>query len=136
MSNLFDDFQSFEFPTKTSAVYALGIESKNQFVPFYIGETTDLDRRISEYLNPNFDAPTDFRVGEAIKYLKARGYVVIFKFKLSDNPEEEEKAYTERTEKEITDKLLRGSYDYKTSDPEAERKRAWSEVDEFLRGIP
>jgi hypothetical protein len=59
-----------------SAIYAVGVESENHFVSFYIGQTPNLLRRISEYLNPDFDAITDFTVGNAIKYAKEEDRIV------------------------------------------------------------
>jgi len=123
-----------------SAVYALGVESKSQFVPFYDGQTTNLLRRISEYLNRDFDATTDFTVGKAIECVKENGRSVIFKFKLSDNPIEEAKRYIERTSSEITNKLLNTregrTYDYKTVNPKEMEKQIKTWVKEFLSENP
>jgi len=123
-----------------SAVYALGVESKSQFVPLYVGQTTNLLRRISEYLNPDFDATTDFTVGKAIERIKENDRIVVFKFKLSESPREEEKRYTQRTEKEITRELLNRwkgrTYDYNKTNPKEVEKQIKTWVKDFLSENP
>jgi len=61
----------FDFPRRHNAVYVFFCVYDNIERPFYIGETDSFSSRMGDYLRANFKAPTDFKVGEAIRYLMA-----------------------------------------------------------------
>jgi hypothetical protein len=50
-------------------IYVIVIEGAGALFPLYVGRTSRLLGRIGDYQAAHFQAPTDFRVGEAIKYL-------------------------------------------------------------------
>jgi hypothetical protein len=59
--------------------------------PFYVGQTERISGRMDDYRLANFTACTDFRVGEAVKYLKStKNYRVIVRYRRSADPRKEE----------------------------------------------
>ena len=63
-----------------------GVES-----PFHVGQTKRLSGRMDDYRLAYFKACTDFRVGEAVKYLNdIKDYPVIVKYRASTDPPKEE----------------------------------------------
>ncbi len=77
-TNRFDGFTAVDFPLSTRSfpktpdryVYVFcwirdGVES-----PFYVGQTKRLPGRMNDYRLAQFAACTDFRVGEAVRYLR------------------------------------------------------------------
>jgi hypothetical protein len=53
-------------------------------VPFYVGETNVLPARLGDYCRAAFAASTDFKVGEAAKYLSAvKHRRIVLKYKRS-----------------------------------------------------
>lgn len=68
MLNL-DCFESnvVEFPARQNVVYVLFHGDPGK--PFYVGETESFTGRMADYIRAAFGAPTDFKVGEAIRYL-------------------------------------------------------------------
>jgi hypothetical protein len=59
--------------------------------PFYVGQTQRLSGRMDDYLSASFQASTDFRVGEAVKYLHdVKKYPVVVKYRASTDPPKEE----------------------------------------------
>ena len=73
MITALENFETLEFRTKHPSVYVVGFKSTDTFTPFYVGETGNLTCRCADYIRAQFKAPTDFRVGAAIKCLEARG---------------------------------------------------------------
>jgi hypothetical protein len=74
---LFRDFVSVEWSACGSSVpsgpgthvYTLIVEAGTIRFPLYVGQTGRLLGRVGDYQTAQFAAATDFRVGEAIKYL-------------------------------------------------------------------
>lgn len=60
-----------DFPEKKNVVYVLfcTLESDGDSKPFYVGETASFTGRMTDYFRATFAATTDFKVGEAIRYL-------------------------------------------------------------------
>src|SRR5208337_3975698 len=72
--------------------------------PFYVGQTERLSGRMDDYRLASFKAGTDFRVGEAVKYLNGiNNYPVIVKYRASTDPPKEEHEITR-------DLLLEGTW--------------------------
>jgi len=77
---------------------------------------------MNDYNLANFKAATDFCVGEAVRYLKAKNYRVVVRHKPTSDPRKEERALIRRL-------LVSGAwlvnclprYDYRTDD-EAEQR--------------
>lgn len=86
----FKDFNVLDFPENIKVVYVIFFVKDNKEVPFYVGETGRFLGRISDYISANPKASTDFKVGEAIKYLQEKGYKIIIKYKPSENRGEEQ----------------------------------------------
>ena len=85
---------SFPEPgTSGGYVYVLfwtTLEGSN--IPFYVGQTKRLRNRMWDYCEAQFSACTDFRVGEAVKYLREKGHRVTVGYKTSDHPRIEERS--------------------------------------------
>ena len=66
------DFEHvIDFPQRGNLVYVHFYvrDGMNDGKPFYVGETGSFIGRMSDYLRATFAAATDFKVGEAIRYL-------------------------------------------------------------------
>lgn len=76
-----------------------------------------------DYCTAQFQACTDFRVGEAIKYLREhKGCRITLRYKASDNPPKDERELI-RELQVSGPRLLNGlvAYDYQATKPETER---------------
>jgi hypothetical protein len=102
--------------------------------PFYVGQTQRFSGRMDDYRLANFKACTDFRVGEAVKYLEdINKYHIIVKYRASTDPGKEEHEI-------IRELLLEGvrllnclpSYDYPTAKEGDERNAAQRLRDIFI----
>lgn len=89
----FSTFEEMEFPKHRDIVYVLHyIQGEGaKTIPFYVGESSRHVGRFGDYVSANFTAATDFKVGEAVKYLREKGLRVVIKFQESHNRKEEEK---------------------------------------------
>lgn len=65
-------------------------------IPFYVGQTNGLLRRMNDYRLANFTACTDFCVGEAIKYLRNKNYQIRVRYNPSPDPQRQEKVIIRR----------------------------------------
>jgi hypothetical protein len=126
-----NDFTSEEWITCSASpkdvpgnhVYVLVVENSGQSIPLYVGQTSRLAGRIGDYVAAPWSASTDFRVGEAIKYLRDKGCTLHFHYKVSSE-------HTKAEKDMIRDLLLSGhlllnflgGYDYTTAKKEDERK--------------
>ena len=127
-----EDFSVMDFPpTKNSlpgpphgCVYILCWVADGVETPLYVGQTDRFSGRMNDYCLANFNACTDFCVGEAVKYLKsAKNYRVTVRYRPSLNPGKEEKAI-------IRGLLVSGvrllnclpRYDYRTDSKAEERE--------------
>jgi hypothetical protein len=104
-------------------VYAIIVTGDNSPFPLYVGQTGRLCGRIGDYTMAEFHAPTDFRVGEAIKYLRTQKMCrVDFFYRPSEAHLQDEKVL-------IREFLLAGytllnflaAFDYKTANRDEER---------------
>ena len=75
MSNdelLLEGFQEFQFSPRpdrhVGGVYVWTLKTRNCEVPFYVGMTTRFFGRLDDYFWASPQAPSDFRVGEAIRF--------------------------------------------------------------------
>jgi len=82
---MLNDFIFLDFPENTSAIYVIVIVKEKKEIPLYVGKTARLYGRIGDYGTAGFKASTDFKVGEAIKYFREKGYKIIIKYKFSDD---------------------------------------------------
>jgi len=77
LESLFDTFESVDWGSCHSSIpngsgthiYALIVGTGTQRFPLYVGQTRQLLGRVGDYQAASFHAPTDFRVGDAIRYL-------------------------------------------------------------------
>ena len=126
----FEGFSVVDFPlaegfslSPGGYVYAFFWVADGVETPFYVGQTNRLPGRMNDYRLANFTAPTDFCVGEAVKYLKGtKNYRIVVRYRSSPDPAKEEKTI-------IRSLLVSGvwlvnylpRYDYRT-DSEAEER--------------
>ena len=128
----FDEFEEVELLNHSNIVYVI-FYTKDSItpVPFYVGETSRPYGRIADYLSAQFSASTDFKVGEAVKYLQELGFPVVLKFRKSDSRKYEEKLILDSLRcKFLLLNDLQG-YDYTIADKGIERKK----VQEFINQI-
>jgi|SRR5665213_2235856 len=104
-------------------IYVIIVTANNGQFPLYVGQTCRLCGRIGDYVTAQFHAPTDFRVGEAIKYLRTqKSCRVDFFYRPSEAHLQDEKDL-------IREFLLAGytllnflaAFDYKTANRDEER---------------
>jgi hypothetical protein len=128
----FDGFSSVDFlPINRELpafVYVLFWISESGEVPFYVGQTTRIWGRMDDYYWATFSAATDFRVGEAVRHLGARGYRVIIKYKATREPLKDEAAIIDDLRpclkaegRELLNDL--SGFNYRVADELAERSR-------------
>jgi hypothetical protein len=131
---MFADFDSLEYPVDvrglgefpgrgTSHVYAIFCVVEGREIPIYIGRTTRLSERMGDYWSKNFAAPTDFRVGEAIVYLRDEKKLrILVRYKQCSQPARDEYVAIRNLQTSGT-RLLNDltSYRYKDADPTEER---------------
>ena len=139
----FEGFTTVDFPPPNGSlpgppqgfVYVFFWIDDGVEVAFYVGETGRLAARINEYCMAGFGACTDFRTGEAIRYLiGVKKRRIILKYRPSKNQKEDEKQL-------IRDLLLSGvrilnsfpGYDYRYADKAEERQAVQNYCDMFVR---
>jgi len=129
-----DNFVEIPFPANGDIVYIIGIKRGNRFHPFYIGQSSRNIGRFGDYLKANFSAPTDFKVGEAIKYFFKKRCEVVIKYRESQNRTEDENALIKKYKESGASLLnvLQG-YDYRRDDESKEREKVQEFVDNFLK---
>ena len=133
MKEKIKDFITLEFPKNISAVYVIFFVKNNKEAPFYVGETGRFLGRISDYISANFKASTDFKVGEAIKYLQGKGYKIIIKYK----PSEDRKRDQNEIIKDFQNSGCRllnelSGYDYKKANENEKREITKRFIDNIL----
>ena len=126
------NFCAVDFPPKEDEllahgeghVYVICWKAEGRDVPFYVGQTERLKGRMCDYQSAQFAACTDFRVGEAIRYLKhEHGFRIVVLYKKSEDPRHDE--YTLIRDLQLAGlRLLNSlpSYDYRRADKEEERQ--------------
>lgn len=130
-----EEFDVVDFQPRSGPgfVYILYWVSGEKHVPFYAGQTQAIWGRLNDYYWADFQAPTDFRVGEAVKYLHAKGLRIMVKYKVSDDRWKEERS-TIREFRAQGVHLLNDlpSYDYRTSKEDVERSRIQGDIDKLI----
>jgi len=105
-------------------VYILCWKANGRDVPFYVGQMNRLRERMGDYQSGQFVACTDFRVGEAIRYLRdQRSVRIVIRHKESRDPVMDE--YTLIRDLQLSGlRLLNSlpSYDYLKADHDEERR--------------
>jgi hypothetical protein len=115
-------------------VYVLCWLEGSKEIPFYVGQTQAIWGRMNDYHWAEFQASTDFRVGEAVKYLTRKKRRIVAKYKASADRRKEEKAIicALHADKKI---LLNDSpsYDYRTATPDEERAKVQDHINKIFR---
>jgi len=130
----FSAFKEIEFPKHSDIVYVFYYVHSvgKEPIPFYVGESSRHFGRFGDYISANFSASTDFKVGEAVKYLRERGFLVVVKF--------QESLSRRKHEKQILDELgmtfhllneLRG-FRYRTANITDERQVIHNFIDKII----
>jgi len=124
--SLLADFHAVDFPPREGDLprrgeghaYVLCWKANSRDVPFYVGQTNRLQERMSDFQSAQFAACTDFRVGEAIRYLRdQRSLRIVVRYKVSKDPVKDE--YTLIRDLQLSGlRLLNSlpSYDYLKAD--------------------
>ncbi|RTL55590.1 MAG: hypothetical protein EKK46_06650 [Rhodocyclaceae bacterium] len=127
-------FQEMEFPQHRDIVYVFHYLTDNatEPVPFYVGESSRHVGRFGDYMSANFSASTDFKVGEAVKYLRKRGARILVKFKETHDRREDEKLLLHKLRRSV--RLLNDlkGYRYGEADIDDERLKIHRFIDEIL----
>jgi len=131
---LLENYRTIDFPTtqNRNIVYALFFDVNGREICFYAGQSSRHIGRFGDYLSCQFTAPTDFRVGEAIKYLQEKRFVVRAKYREVIDPEAQERELIRQLSQ--TFKLLNHlpAYDYRRSTAEVEKAKVRRFIDEVL----
>ena len=121
-----ENFKTIPFPEDENIVYVLRFKrpDKANIIPFYVGESGRGTRRIGEYISAQFAAVTDFKVGIAVRTLRAAGCDVFVSYQSSNNRRVDEaeliKRYTIQGHRLLN---AEPSYNYKSADKSAEQAR-------------
>ncbi len=133
--NYMDGYTQIPFPGNGDIVYIIGVIHKSKFFPFYIGQSSRNIGRFGDYVSAKFSASTDFKVGEAVRYLMKKNYEVSIKYKESENKTmEESQLISNYKEKFPLLNDLKG-YDYRKSDEEDERNKIHNFIDDYIRKV-
>jgi len=131
----FDGFTTIDFAPRSGPgfVYVLCWVAEEGEVPFYVGETQSAWGRLNDYYWADFQASTDFKVGEAVKHLYAGNRRVIAKYKASTDRLRDQNAIIAALRAEGRTLLndCRG-YNYRTADENNERVRIREFIDALL----
>ncbi|TPQ31819.1 hypothetical protein C2U69_27670 [Cupriavidus pinatubonensis] len=131
-------FQMMRFPDNGNIIYVILFARKGepQGVPIYVGESTKHVGRLGDYVSAKFSASTDFRVGEAIRYLQSLGYDVLMRYRESHNRRVEERDLINSLRGSF--RLLNDmeSYKYKFADEEQERSKIHAFIELLLCASP
>ena len=130
----FDGFSAINFRPKNGPgfVYVLCWVSGAEEIPFYVGQTQSIWGRLNDYYWADFQASTDFRVGEAVKYLTSRNLPVVVRYRASADRQKEERDVILGLHAEGT-RLLNdcGSYNYRTAGEGEEKIK----IEKFVDGL-
>jgi len=126
----FDDFESMEVVHRSEQgfVYVLCWKQDDKEVPFYVGQTQAIWGRMNDYHWGQFQASTDFRIGQAIRYLSERNLRVVSRYKQVDGTRPDWRRREAQMIKELETEgwlLLNSmaSYRYLESNEDLERSR-------------
>jgi len=92
--SMLDGFEVVDFPTLDTLssipgsaggfLYVLCWVRNGAQTPFYVGQTRRLRGRMEDYCLAQFQASTDFRVGESVRYLRGtKGYQIVLRYRPS-----------------------------------------------------
>ena len=98
---MLDAFEVVDFPTLDTLssipessggfLYVLCWVRNGAQTPFYVGRTRRLRGRMEDYCLAQFQACTDFRVGEAVRYLRGtKRYQIVLRYRASAEPSKDE----------------------------------------------
>jgi hypothetical protein len=145
MTDIFAGFEDIEFPRSGDIVYALYFRWRDEKITFYIGQSSRHLGRLGDYISAKFSCCPDFKVGEAIKYLRSRNLDVRFRYRQSADPKEEEKRLLQEEKRRLKEcgkeyRLLNEhpGYDYRTCDIEEKKRKVEEEklkVHDFMREL-
>ena len=126
MPKYLSTFSEMAFPSRRNIVYVLCCSKHHgsPSVPFYVGQSSRHVGRFGDYISANFSASTDFKVGEAVRYLLSAGFQVTIKYHETEDRKTDERLLIE-TLKSDGYALLNDlrNYDYQTADEGVERER-------------
>jgi len=123
----------------------VGIRTRDDFLPFYVGQTRNLRRRLGEYYVASYFTSTDFRVGNAIKYFQEKTEVTVMFEPIDDPKKRRNKEKSLRTElqrkmdekfgEKMKKKLLNdsGSYDPREKPLDKNKTKHLKEVIDFAQ---
>jgi hypothetical protein len=135
----FDGFSVLDFPPAdgNGFVYVLCWLTGGEEIPFYVGQTQSIWGRLNDYYWADFQASTDFRVGEAVRYLNGQDLRVVAKYKVSADRHKEERAIIDLLHAEKR-RLLNDcpSYDYRTGTKATEKSRVQKFIDALITPSP
>jgi len=130
-TNRFDGFTVVDFPPSTGSppetpggyVYVFCWIRDGDESAFYVGQTKRLAGRMNDYYLAQFAACTDFRVGEAVRYLRdSKKCRIVVRYRVSTEMRKDE--YGLIRELHLSGVRLMNdfsSYDYRTADETEER---------------
>ena len=134
MQTDFNEFAEMHFPNHRDIIYVLLYvrEGKGQPIPLYVGQSSRHIGRFGDYLSANFSASTDFKVGEAVRYLRSEGHSVVIRYRESDDRKRDERTVINNLRK--TFPLLNDleGYNYQCADEEQERLKIRAFIDHLL----
>jgi hypothetical protein len=139
---MLDDFETLDFPTPETLssfsgpaggyVYVIAWSLRDgPSIPLYVGETDRLwggFGRMSDYCTAQFHAPTDFHVGEAVRYLRDNKTCrIMLLFKKASDDRKDRRKYEHRLTRELQAsgvRLMNGlaRHNYKSDEVKAERQ--------------
>jgi hypothetical protein len=131
-----DGWSDIEFPEHRDIVYILYFVKDAERIPFYIGESSRNVGRFGDYVSANFTAATDFKVGEAIRYLRLHKFEV----RITYNDTLQRKKDEEACLRELRGKhrLLNDlpGYNPKKADQAQERFKVHDFMKEIITNLP
>jgi hypothetical protein len=103
-------------------------------IPFYVGQTQSVWGRMNDYHWAEFQASTDFQVGEAVRYLNTKKRRVVAKYRVSADRKKEENAIIHSLQAECFILLNKTpGYNYRTSTPDKERAKVLAFMDNIMK---
>ena len=122
----FNGFSELAFPESGDIVYVLCFkrQGSSDSIPFYVGESSRHIGRFGDYVAAKFTASTDFKVGQAVRQLRAHGCEVVIRYKATNDRRAEEKSLIQLFEANGL-KLLNSlpGYNYATAQQPYEQRR-------------
>ena len=132
----FKGFVTIDFSSRTcdGFVYVLCWVADGSEVPFYVGETNSIWRRLHEYYCADVQGPTDFKVGKAVKHLCAKGFRIVVRYKPSTDRVGQQNAIISNLNLQGI-KLLNDCPGYKWDIPEEKHAEERLKIQAFMDGL-